>query len=99
MEDNTPKFLHTHQCRRDESYRELIDQIQASECNGLGELALNFIAHTIQTCPGYYDFKLQMNKNTMYPFTAANNDVNPHDLSKQDPEYPRFYFFNYSFAS
>lgn len=39
--------------------RDLADQIPASKCNSLGELALSFIVHTIQTCPGYYYFNMQ----------------------------------------
>lgn len=30
----------------------------------------------------------------MYLFIAADNGVNSHDLSNQDPEYSRFDFFN-----
>lgn len=86
-------FFSTDQCRKDESYRDLVDQIPASKCNSFGELALSFIVHAIQTCPGYYDFNMQMNKNTMYPFTAVDNGVNSHALPNRDPEYSRFYFF------
>lgn len=61
FEDSILKFFSTDQCSRDESYRNLIDQIPASKCNGLGELALDLIVYTIQTCQGYYDFHIQMN--------------------------------------
>lgn len=49
---NTLKFFSTDQYRVDESYRNLQDEILAAKCNGLGELALNFIVYTIQTCQG-----------------------------------------------
>lgn len=75
LKDNTLKSFSTDQCRIDESYRNLIDQIPASKCNDVGKLFHSFIICTIQICLGYYDFNMQMNKNTMCPFIAVNNGV------------------------